>query len=1604
MADAIKIEISVEAVDNTGKAIQQLVSNLQKLGTAANKSQSGLDKASSSVSKFDRQATNTTKTLQNWMRQKWQLALEAKDRVSPVLSTIKSGLSSVTRKAWSITLKVFDFVTSPIRKVFNLLRNPLFQVGSILGISLGLKDTIDTFKNFEAAMSRVQAVSGASASEMEMLTAKAKEMGMTTKFTAAESAEAFNYMAMAGWKTQDMMGGIEGILNLAAASGESLGTTSDIVTDALTAFNMSASDAGHFADVLAAASSNANTNVSMMGETFKYVGAMAGTLGYSIEDVGLAVGLMANAGIKSSQAGTELNSIFTRLSVNTSGARDAIEGLGIAFFDGNGSARAFSDVLTDLRKATAGMTTEQKTALANTIAGQRAQAGLLAMLNASEADYNKLADAVRNADGASARMAETMMDNLAGSFTLLSSAVDGAKISLGERLAPYLRSFADYITASMPAVQRGIESFMDWFDQKAESIKTRWKEAVSSADFQNADFFGKAGILWDKMIGEPLSEWWNTTGRQKIADIANSIGNGIGTAIKTGLLMLLGIDISDAASDGLSIGKSFAQGFAEGLDFGSIGKAFLKGVGNLFADVGKVLPGGQAPGLDTLISGALLTMMAKPLISGGKFLFGGKAALGGSSVAGTVLGSASAGTGLLGLGSNAAISMGAGNLAGGASLGAGALSALGLGSIAMGIIGGGTAISGFKDIYRSSKAQTQAEKDMYEDTGWGKIGGVASGAAAGALIGSIFPVVGTIAGGLIGAGVGGIASLIGSKKRKEEYEEAVQAAEAEAAAQELLASKAELTGMNLDKVKFKSKELNDAFNDTNVSVEEFGRLFNESVSQKTQDAFGDITLSMQEIKDLASSITFGDMADEFQRFADSMDSSQKAFQRVQENVGTLKKLNWKASLGVGFSTEDSESYKAAADEFAKNAMTYLEDKHYEATLALKLIMGDEVDTSGLDTMYSTLEEELSSKRTELTETIQRALEDGVISTEPVTLPDGTIQLSEYEEITNLQNQISEIVNKVSAAETEAKLDVLKIKYGGSDLSAESFAALQAELATTVQSATQSYDQALEVSLTNLRLQLNEGTIDEAEFNRQVEELTQGYEAHIKELNMRVESFQLDTIAEAFSGELDGILPQFEGTISEKLSQAMHSALAENPNPADWTTSQMVEWFNLDGLDTVSQKAITDMLRGVAESIPEQIRSDLAEGMDMGAMKDGIVEQIQSAVDGIDMEGGLDGLTTSMTEQIKTALSTSLEGIDLSEQSATLSETINNEITSAVENVSAEGNLEAAAASISEQVTDAVSAGFDNIELGDLASGLGETISSEIANAVSNIQVGGDLSSVTTSISEQIKTAVSAGLQNLNFSAQLATVSQTLSSNIAQAVQNTDLSGAYAALTAIQQQIASNAQSTLGQTISVSIPISVTYSYKVTNPNPPLPNAAGGTISFSPRYHAAGGFVNGAELSWVGEDGPEAIIPLSMKRRERGLELYEQVGQILGVAKNANGGLYGLSYGASSSAINQPADILWDVSANPYSDTTAIPDPLPYETMVGAGQPLSFNGTPVKVEVTMQPTFTIEGAGDKSEDEIVAILRRHLVEMADEMGGEIAERLIESFENMPAKGA
>lgn len=350
------------------------------------------------------------------------------------------------------------------------------------------KEVVNVGMEFDTQMSKVKAISGATSEEMTLLRDKAKEMGETTKFTAGEAGEAFEYMAMAGWKTEDMLSGIEGIMNLAAASGESLGTTSDIVTDALTAFGYTAADAGHFADVLAKASSEANTNVSMMGQSFKYVAPLAGAMGYNAEDVAVALGLMANAGIKADMAGTSLRNVLQRMAKPTKESENAMRELGLTLYDENGKMYSLMEIMQQLREGFVqvkipieeydaavaeldrqladgeikqkkyeealeelnlrafGAEGAEKARAAAMLGGARAMSGLLAIANASVDDFDSLTAAIYNCEGAAQSMADTMLDNLGGDMTLLQSKFDGVKLALYEQLEPALRAGVDMLS------------------------------------------------------------------------------------------------------------------------------------------------------------------------------------------------------------------------------------------------------------------------------------------------------------------------------------------------------------------------------------------------------------------------------------------------------------------------------------------------------------------------------------------------------------------------------------------------------------------------------------------------------------------------------------------------------------------------------------------------------------------------------------------------------------------------------------------------------------------------------------------------------------------------------------------------------------------------------------------------------------------------------------------------------------------------------------------------------------------------------------------------------------------------------------------------------
>lgn len=390
--------------------------------------------------------------------------------ISGFLSNLRTAQSEANSISKNMATQIGTNMTS-VGKKLTSAGTTLTKTVTLPIVGIGTA-AVKTSSDFESAMSKVSAISGATGSDLDALNQKAQEMGAKTKFSATESAEAFTYMAMAGWKTEDMLQGIDGIMALAAADGLDLATTSDIVTDALTAFGLSASDSGHFADVLAKAASNANTNVTLLGESFKYAAPVAGALGYSAEDTAIALGLMANAGIKGSQGGTALRSSLSRLIKPTDDAAALMEKYGLSMTNADGSMKSLGQVMDMLRNNMGDLTEAEQAQAAATLFGQEAMSGMLSIINASDADYDKLTSAIYDADGAAQSMADTMLNNLSGQLTLLKSALEGLAIQIGSILMPYIKQFVTWL-------QNLVQKLQELSPEQKEQI-VKWAAIVAA--------------------------------------------------------------------------------------------------------------------------------------------------------------------------------------------------------------------------------------------------------------------------------------------------------------------------------------------------------------------------------------------------------------------------------------------------------------------------------------------------------------------------------------------------------------------------------------------------------------------------------------------------------------------------------------------------------------------------------------------------------------------------------------------------------------------------------------------------------------------------------------------------------------------------------------------------------------------------------------------------------------------------------------------------------------------------------------------------------------------------------------------------------------------
>lgn len=419
----------------------------------------------------------------------------------------------------------------------------LAGIATTLGAGATAAATVGS--SFEAAMSKVSAISGASGKDLQSLTDKAKEMGAKTKFSASESAEALQYMAMAGWNTKSMLNGIDGIMSLAAADGLDLATTSDIVTDAITAFGLKASDSTHFADVLAKASSSANTNVSMLGESFKYVAPLAGAMNYSVEDVSVALGLMANASVKGSMAGTSLKTALSNLASPTKEMQKVMDEYKISMTDANGEALPLIDVIKELRTKFSGLSETEQTAAASTLFGKEAMSGMLAIINASDKDFNTLVKNIDNADGSAQKMADTMQNNLQGQITILKSGLEGLGIeiyeSMSEPLTDAAKEAQNYVNGLTTAFTEGGLSGM-----------------IEEAGSIFGELATKAVEAAPKMIDAAMSFL-----QAFVNGIANNSSKLVKAAINIVKTLVKGI--SDRAPDLLSAAKSIVDALTKNL-------------------------------------------------------------------------------------------------------------------------------------------------------------------------------------------------------------------------------------------------------------------------------------------------------------------------------------------------------------------------------------------------------------------------------------------------------------------------------------------------------------------------------------------------------------------------------------------------------------------------------------------------------------------------------------------------------------------------------------------------------------------------------------------------------------------------------------------------------------------------------------------------------------------------------------------------------------------------------------------------------------------------------------------------------------------------------
>lgn len=1436
----------------------------------------------------------------------------ASDEATPVIRAAQDAAESWGGSVFNATIGVIDAATAPISALASAAKNPVVQGASLIGASFGVAESVNSFQDFEAMMSQVKAISGATGQAFDDLTAKAQEMGATTKFTATESAEAFNYMAMAGWKPQQMIDGISGIMSLAAASGEDLGTTSDIVTDAITAFGLTAGDAGHFADVLAQASANANTDVSMLGESFKYVAPVAGAMQYSIEDTSLALGLMASANVKGSMSGTALKTSIANMVKPTNDMAEAMDKYGISITDGEGNLKSLKGVIDNVRGSLGGLSRDEQTAVASTIFGKEAMAGMLAIVNASEEDYNKLSNAIYNANDAAEGMADTMLDNLKGSFTLMQSAIEGTENAFGKRLSPYLRGIAGGITDMMPEITDGINAVMDVADDKIAGVKRKITDMTGSDEWKNADLFGKIDIAWDSIIAKPFGNWVSGDGTQLISS----------------------------------------------------------GLGTLFSSAAAILPGGEKAGLTSWLSAGILAKGAATVAQKGKSIVETLSPIG--DAIGNITEAAGNANDVMDF---------AGNLS--SMIPVGAKVGLAAAGITAAIIGIKLAI----DKYN----QTQLENSLEEHFGKIKLSAdEVKDAAAGIL--------------------------------NQKYLTNVELALNEVQNADNLRAEAQKALESNDVLEFKSRvgitltadEQQEYTDNINTFVESKiseleSRTFAAHIHVQTYlGGTEDGQTLAQNIKEWAraDNLELSDLSSQLsQKVSEALKdgiidvNEEEAISALQEKMNSIT-ARWKEAEAQAQWDWINQKYGhlSAADLESGSFTDLMDEMRSQRETAMESIKADTTQWySELEAMkdYGRITPEQYESYKEQTGWYVRGQEGSELS-KSLELGSNTLNDTYGEKITgNIQTLTETAQNALKSAETSLQSG----SYG--------------TIASTFDNMFTSMDNGkgfLGIGADADQRALNElyqsMAPDVSQMGSLIDQYREAGQAVPKSL---MEGYKEAIEVGAAAGDVDAAWQNYANQILESGSEEMKSVLTDPNNP---------------------------MYESVREQLPEELKTAIDRATAETTPDEITLEGLRAAVDGdvdIDKDSWVSALNEKLgdlatTEEV-TADNVKIKveqgdclweignalGIDwqtIAEQNGIESPYIihpDQELTISMDTIKAEMDGDKAQAAIEQAMSaldaegaemsvtaEGVKVDLANVEVdsdvaaAQIESALGMESGTLAANGI-EIQAG-----ATVTIPQELVQVDTSGIQSAT-EAQTETepVETDTSANVNITEATTDASGAKEQAQSevestfsesmpadghtdvtldqtnnaaeVYSEVASEVQSTFSNPIAASCTVNVTLDWHITNPSAGITTSgSGSSVTASITGNAEGSIITGPLLSWVGEDGPEAIIPLGSKRRDRGMDLWLQAGRALGVKEYADGGMIGdvpLSGGSSDSTSGDS----------------------------------SGSGDKGQVVINMNPVFNING---NSGNDTVNTIKEKLKELINEMSGELATRLLESYANMP----